>query len=240
MSQPAFSAPDLAVDRAFGERFFRSVDRPLEYGVYFLFHEWWSKAPQSAIDAYEHQLLAVPGAREFVKERFLAEPLSLDALAKCAEGTLGYGYHRFIVEGGLEANLARNYREFNEQLQESGALDRLPDDLSYTIVRGFQIHDFLHVLTGFDSTPAGELAQAAFHFAQLRFPYHAMRMAVTTAHVAFLNPSFIEPAMDAIVAGWHLGRSSDNLHFVRWEDELDTPIAELRARMHLVPSLRAA
>ncbi|MCG8592110.1 MAG: Coq4 family protein [Proteobacteria bacterium] len=108
------------------------------------------------------------------------------------------------------------------------------------IVRGFQIHDFLHVLTGFDSSPAGEVGMAAFHFAQLRYPYHAMRMAVTTTHMAFLNPSVITLGMDAIAAGWSLGRATRNLHFEHWEDELDAPIAALRERMGLVLPAQAA
>jgi len=108
------------------------------------------------------------------------------------------------------------------------------------IVRGFQIHDFLHVLTGFDSTPMGELAQAAFHFAQLRYPYHAMRMAVTTAHMAFLNPGITVQAMDAIVEGWAYGRAAGNINFVRWEDEIDTPLDELRVRFNLRRELAAA
>ncbi|MEM9564406.1 MAG: Coq4 family protein [Actinomycetota bacterium] len=218
------------VDRAFAEKFLTAVDRPFDYGVYLLFHDWWEEAPQDAIDAYHQELLSIPGAGEFVDRRFLAEPLAVADLERCAPGTLGDGYRRFIVDNGLEENLARNYRSFNEQLQSSGTLDRLPDDLSYAIVRGFQIHDFLHVMTGFSSKPLGELAQAGFHFAQLRFPYHAMRVAVTTAHLAFVSPGSTTKAMDALVDGWVLGRASDNLHFHLWEDELDTPLDELRER----------
>lgn len=232
--------PRSTVDRAFAEKFLRSVDAPLDYGVYFLFHEWWAEAPQSAIDAYTEELASLPGAAAFIEAQYLADPLSLAQLERYAEGTLGHGYHQFVVAHGLEANLGRNYRAFNEELQASGKLDRLPADLSYTIVRGFQIHDFLHVLTGFDSTPMGELAQAAFHFAQLRFPYHAMRMAVTTAHMAFLNPKVITEGMDAIVAGWSLGRASENLHFTRWEEELDTPIETIRQRVGIVTTGLAA
>lgn len=232
--------PEPLIDRAFAEKFLTSVDRPLDYGVYFLFHEWWAEAPQAAIDAYANQLAALPDSAAFLEARYLAEPLSLADLERCAPGTLGHGFHRFVVENNLEANLARNYRAFNDELKASGKLDRLPEDMSYTIVRGFQIHDFLHVLTGFDSTPMGELAQAAFHFAQLRYPYHAMRMAVTTAHIAFLSPGITEQAMDAIVAGWTLGRSSKNLHFERWEDQLDTPIAVLRDRMKIDTTAQAA
>ena len=101
------------------------------------------------------------------------------------------------------------------------------------MVRGFQIHDFLHVLTGYEATIYGELALAAFYLAQLRFPYHAMRVAVTTAHMAFLRPDFIPEAMDAFVDGWSYGRTAKNLNFERWEDEIDTPLETLRERMNL-------
>lgn len=237
---PERTAAEPIVDRDFAEKFLTAVDRPFDYGVYFLFHDWWAEAPQEAIDAYHSGLLAVPGAREFVARRHVAEPLALSDLETCADGTLGAAYRSFIVDNDLMENLATNYRAFNAQLQESGALDRLPEDISYMIVRGFQIHDFLHVLTGFSPRPVGELAQAAFHFAQLQFPYHAMRMAVTTGHLAFVNPGATAAVMDAIVAGWMLGRATDNAHFTLWEDELHTPLEELRSRFGVTPSLVGA
>ena len=219
------------VDRVFAEKFLKAADRPFDYHVYFLFHDFWAEAPQETIDAYMAELNSTAGVDEFLAERHLAEQVDLDDLTDCAPGTLGHGYRSFIVDNGLEANLGRNYRDFNAQLSAEGTLDRLPDDLSYTIVRGFQIHDYLHVLTGFSPKPVGELAQAAFHYAQLRFPYHALRIAVTTAHVAFVKPDAIIPAMDALSAGWAMGRATDNLHFTKWEEEFNTPITELRERV---------
>lgn len=221
------------VDREFTERFMRAVDRPLEYGVYFLFHDWWAEAPQRSIDSYQTELNAIPGAREFIAEQYIAEPISIERLQACAPGTLGEGYYRFIVDNKLEKNLATNYRNFNGELHKSGKLDRLPADMSYMMVRGFQIHDFQHVLTGFDSSPYGELGLAAFYLAQLRFPYHAMRMAVTLGHAAFVNPDITVDAMDAIVDGWYRGRKSNNLNFEIWENELDTPLKELQARHNI-------
>lgn len=238
MSKSAVSEPLVA--RSFANKFLTAVDRPFDYGVYFLFHDWWAEAPQEAIDAYERELRSISGVDEFLAERYLAEPLSVEDLDHCVPGTLGHGYRRFIVDNGLEANLARNYQSFNMQLSEEGQLDRLPEDLSYTIVRGFQIHGFLHVLTGFSPRPVGELAQAAFHYAQLRFPYHAMRVAVTTAHIAFVQPDAITSAMDAMSAGWTMGRSCENLHFTRWEDELETPLVELRERAGIDVNLYAS
>lgn len=96
------------------------------------------------------------------------------------------------------------------------------------ILRGFQIHDFLHVISGHRSYPLGELGTAAFHFAQLQFPYHAMHMAVTTGHMAFVNPAIINPAMDAICAGWIMGRGCPKLH-IGW------PRCSERACMALWP-----
>lgn len=221
------------VDREFSERFMRAVDRPMEYGVYFLFHDWFAEAPQTAIDAYQKELDNIPGARAFIEQDFIAEPISLERLKSCEEGTLGAGYYRFVVDNKLEKNLATNYRTFNEQLHASGKLDRLPEDMSYMMIRGFQIHDFQHVLTGFDSSPYGELGLAAFYLAQLRFPYHAMRMAVTLGHAAFVNPEITVDAMDAIVDGWHRGRNSGNLNFEIWENELDTPLTELREKHNI-------
>lgn len=221
------------INREFAAKFLRAADAPLDYGVYLLFHDWWAEAPQQAIEAYSRELASIPEAGPLLASRYISEPLSLDRLAECAPGTLGHAYRRFILDNKLEQNLGRNYRKFNEELTSSGKLDRLPPDLSYMMVRGFQIHDFLHVLTGYEATNWGELALAAFYLAQLRFPYHAMRVAVTAAHMAFVRPGLIVDAMDAFVDGWSYGRTARNLNFERWEDELDTPLEVLRARMNL-------
>ncbi len=228
------------VDDAFVEKFMRSVNTPLEYGVYFLFHDYWEKAPQSAIDAYVEELHKIPGIKAVLEEGYIAEPLSLERLKQCAPGTLGAEYLKFIIDNNLEANLGKNYRTFNEELKASGKLDRLPDELSYMMVRGFQTHDFHHVLTGYEATIYGELALAAYYLAQLRQPYHAFRVAVTTAHTAFLAPGFITEGMDAFTDGWSFGRNSKNIYFERWEDEIDTPLEVLRERFNLTRHAIAA
>ena len=79
----------------------------------------------------------------------------------------------------------------------------------------------------------GELALAAYYLAQMRLPYHAMRMAVTAAHYALLEPRIITECMDAIADGWSFGRRSENINFAKWEEEIDTPLLELRQRFKL-------
>ena len=97
------------------------------------------------------------------------------------------------------------------------------------MVCGTQLHDFLHVLTGYGATIPGELALAAHYLAQLRFPYHAIRLAVTLAHSAFVAPQHMVGATDAFVDGWQYGRASRNITFERWAE----PLSALQREMNL-------
>ncbi len=227
IAEPDTYAP--VVERDFAETFLRNVDDPIKTHVMGMFHDWWEVAPQSAIDQYVELFHSVPGSDLFLAERHLPEPISLDRLADHAEGTLGHAYRSFIVDNGLAANLATNYRKLHESLGADGKLDRMPDDLRYLVVRGFMIHDFIHTIT--DNAPdiRGELVVAGFHYAQIRFPYHAFRVAVTTSHVAMVNPSGIPMVMDAFAEGWTTGQTWQNLHFTKWEDQLDRSLVDIRA-----------
>lgn len=225
------------VDRDFAEKFFWAVDRPLEYSVYHLLPQWWAIAPQSAIDAYAAQLASLEGAADFLSKRFIAETLTLDSLVGCADGTLGAAYRSFIVDNGLDVNLLVNYKHAQEQMAADGMFDRLPEDLGYVSVRLSQIHDFAHTIAGFSPDPVGEIKMAAFHLAQLRFPYHSMRLAVTSTHAALVSPGFMEPIMDAMSVGWMMGRKARNLHFTRWEDEINTPLEDIRERLGIDRSI---
>ncbi|MEM9201789.1 MAG: Coq4 family protein [Actinomycetota bacterium] len=222
------------VDRDFAEIFLRNVDDPIKTHVMGMFHGWWAVAPQSAIDQYLELFQALPGAEAFLAERHLPEPLSLDDLAGYEPGTLGHAYRSFIVDNDLMANLATNYRELNDRLGAQGALDRMPDDLRYAVVRGFMLHDFVHTITGNPPNVWGELTVAGFHFAQMQYPYHAFRLAVTTGHVALVNPSGIISVMDSFCEGWMRGRSAKNIHFTKWEEQLDRDLDDLRREYDVV------
>lgn len=228
------------IDRTFAEKFLRAADRPMDYGVYFLLHDWWAGAPQHALDQYAANLRAMTGADAFFAEAWLPEPLKLTDLEACAPGTLGAAYRDYIVDNDLYEDFARNYRAFHQQMLDAGTFDRLPEEMRFMLVRGTQIHDFLHVITGHDSSPIGELGMAGFHFAQMKFAYHAMRFAVTAAHVAFVAPEHIESTMDAMMRGWFMGRETPNLHFAKWEEQLDRPLSDIRAEYGLDTFLQRA
>ena len=130
--------------------------------------------------------------------------------------------------------------DFHKALDSSGALAGMPDDVKYAVLRGFQIHDLLHIVTGFDTTGLGEIALQAFCLAQLQFPYFGMWMATSTANMTFLNPDGIVPVMNAISSGWQFGRALPNLQFERWEAMFAEPLATVRPRYGIVPEGMAA
>lgn len=236
MTEAPGSKPPI-VDRDFAEKFFWAVDRPLEYSVYHLLPNWWAVAPQEAIDAYAAQLANLEGSAEFLPQRHIADTLTLDSLIDCEPGTLGAAYHSFIVDNGLDANLLVNYKHHHEQMASEGMFDRVPDDLGYMSIRLSQIHDFAHTIAGYGPDPVGEIKMAAFHLAQLRYPYHSMRLAITSTYAALVNPAFMEPIMDAMSIGWMMGRKAENLHFTRWENEVNTPLADIRSRLGIDRSI---
>lgn len=227
-----------AIDREFAALLLKTIDDPRSYGVHQLFNDWWRFAPESVKRKYLADFEAIPEQREFARERFYAEPLTLDLLAGMPAGSLGRAYHEFLVVNRLERNLAIHYRSFHEALEAAGVLDDMPEPARYAVLRGFQTHDFQHVVTGFDSSPRGEIALQAFCLAQIRFPYFAMWLSVVAARMTFLDPDAIQPAMDAITEGWTLGRRARCIHFEKWEQMLDQPLAEIRRRYRIGPTGR--
>ncbi len=239
MSAPIIDKPPI-VDRDFAEKFLTSVDRPLEYGVYYLFHDWWEGATTEAIDAYLAAIHAIPGATAFLKERFLAPQITIESLKQYPAGTLGHAYREFVEENNLIETFGSNYQSYHQELKESGKLDRMPEDLAYMRLRGTQVHDFLHVLTGYGATVPGELALAAFTLAQVKFSYQSTRLAVTMAHTAFVAPQGIDMTMNAFVDGWTYGKESRVLYFDRWEERLGEQLSDLQSEMNLRQVSKAA
>jgi ubiquinone biosynthesis protein Coq4 len=223
------------IERAFADELIRTFDDPDRHPVHLLFNRWWRHAPDEVKSKYLADFAAVPEQHAYLEARYFAEPLDLDALAALPEGSLGRAYREFIVANGLDRKIALHYRALHDAMKQSGALDGMPEPFQYAVLRGFQVHDFLHVVTGYDSSPRGELALQAFCLAQFRFPYFGMWMSVVCTRMTFLDPDAIRPVMDAISHGWQWGRRVENLQFERWEERVAEPLRALRERFGVAP-----
>ncbi len=216
------------IDRTFGERFLTSADDFYAYGVHLLFNDWWEHAPADAIDHYVRAIEQHPEQGPLAAEAWYAPSLTLADLEHCPPGSLGEAYRRFMTDHDLMERLAEGYRELHESFEADGKLDRLPHILKYKVLRGYQTHDLHHVVAGYPATAFGELGLQAFGLAQMSFPYAAMWISVVTAHMTFVDPAMIQPAMDAIARGWDHGRRSRSIQFVKLELMLERPLADVR------------
>ena len=158
----------------FAQKLLRTIEDPNDYGVHLLFNDFWSHAPDDVIAKYAADCERDEALAAFIADEYYGEPVTVKRLAGCAAGTLGHALHGFITVNGLEEKLATNYKAFHEALAQNGLLDRMPVQLHYAVIRGFQLHDFLHVVTGYGPSPRDEIALQAFCLAQMRFPYFAI------------------------------------------------------------------
>lgn len=101
--------------------------------------------------------------------------------------------------------------------------------MKHAVLRSHQTYNFQQVITVDDASLNGEHALQAFGLAQLQFPYFTMWLSVTSNRMTHFNPSSNTPAMDAISAGWTLGRNVANIQCEKWGTMLGQPLAEVCA-----------
>ncbi|MDG2304322.1 MAG: Coq4 family protein [Candidatus Binatia bacterium] len=171
--------------------------------------------------------MASPDTPGMLEDRHLSPVPDVAHLATLPAGTLGKEFERYLTENGLDANLLRE----SAFIPAHRARD---DDVGYLAERGFQLHDLFHVLTGFDTTPLGEVRVLSFTVAQSPAPYPAMIIASRPLQMVLYNPQLLPVVMDAITEGWALGRKAKSLLPVHWEDHWESPLDELRAEYDLI------
>jgi len=191
-----------------------------------LTHAYMRKGSPEALQAFDDMALANPSTEKMLEERYLSRSPDLAELAALPEGSLGRAFERYIRENGLDVDL----------LRESAFIDAhhaRGEEVGYLAERGFQLHDMFHVLTGFDTTPLGEVRVVSFTVAQSPAPYPAMIIASRPLQMVLYRPELLPPLMDAICEGWTLGRRARPLLDVHWEDRWEQPLEAIRSEYEL-------
>ena len=186
-----------------------------------LAHLFMKLGDEEALKAYDELGLSNPVSEAMLKERYLSPTPDLEHLASLPEGTLGRAFEAYMTGNGLDPALLRE-SAFIEAHKKRGA------EVGYLAERGFQLHDMFHVLTGYDTTPLGEVRVVSFTVAQSPAPYPALIIASRPLQAALYKPQLLPPIMDAIAEGWVRGRKASPLIAVHWEDFWERPLAELR------------
>lgn len=155
--------------------------------------------------------------------RALDEPcldVDLDELRRLPRGTVGRSFADFLDERGLEP------------LRVSPELQRRHAD-NLQALRYTTMHDLFHVLTGFPTTPAGELGLFAFMVGQGFSTMSSLRQGELI--YGLLMPLHIVGARRNVKAGLALARRAAPLLEQRMAPLLGEPLAEVRRRL-AIPS----
>ena len=181
---------------------------------------------EAALEGFDTLARSNPVAEQMLEERYLSPVPDTDYLGSLPEGSLGREFARYLSDNNLDVNLLRE-SAFIEAHTARG------EDVGSLAERGCQLHDLFHVLTGFDTTPLGEVRVVSFTVAQIPAPYPAMIIASRPLQMVLYKPELLPIVMDAITEGWALGRRAKPLIAVHWEEYWTRPLAELRAEYDL-------
>jgi ubiquinone biosynthesis protein COQ4 len=110
------------------------------------------KQPQRLL----RRIRRAPGGKRLLRKRpiFDAATCDLNTLAEYPEGSFGKEFANWMLGNRFTPGLME---------RETGSDD---PDLAYVGKRLMQVHDFWHVLTGYNRDPVGELGVLAFSFGQ--------------------------------------------------------------------------
>ena len=144
---------------------------------------------------------------------------SKDALAKCKPGSLG---------GVLFSTMAAGYDpDFYRRVSPSGEMT----DYEWASHRGRQIHDLLHLVTGYPPTALGEIGVFAF-LAGNALDYGCFFIA-SAALIGrlLLRPKFLATEVSVFARAWLAGRDAPAMLGVRFEERFDEDLFDLRVSL---------
>ena len=147
------------------------------------------------------------------------------SLAALPAGTLGRAYYDFMAAENLSA----------EGLVEASRIERPPasDDVTLFRERGREMHDLLHVVTGYGRDPLGEACLVAFTYAQNRLKGLAVIAVFAARRIARSRPG--QPVRRAVFEGYRHGRSAGWLPGADWEALVAQPVDAIRAQFAVKP-----
>jgi ubiquinone biosynthesis protein COQ4 len=148
------------------------------------------------------------------------------SLAALPAGTLGRAYYDFMAAESLSA----------EGLVALSRIERppAPDEVTLFRERNREMHDLLHVVTGYGRDPLGEACLVAFSYAQTKLKGFALIALFAARRIARARPG--QPVRHAVFEGYRHGRSAGWLSGADWEALLPQPVDAVRARFAVKPA----
>ena len=176
-----------------------------------------------AADGVVKRVRQDPEVVTMMDERYLAEPVDIEALEQLPVGSLGHSFARHILDHGFDPDYYR----------------KLPvkSDLDWVMMRMRQTHDIWHVMTGIDTSRLGEIAVKAFELSQTWRPLAAVITCGGVLRYLMKDPDQLGDAMAHISHGYQLGRVARPFLAQKWERGWERPLGEWRKAVNLPPEI---
>ncbi|KAK3190683.1 Ubiquinone biosynthesis protein [Lecanicillium sp. MT-2017a] len=172
-------------------------------------------------------MLASPTGRRILRDRrrISSKTLSMENLRQLPPNTVGRAYVGWLDREGVTPDTRSAVRYIDDA------------ECAYVMQRYRECHDFYHALTGLPVFREGEVALKAFEFANTLLPMTGLSMLAVGTMKAQERSRFW-----SIYLPWALrnGVRSSEVINVYWEEELESDVDELRARLGIEqpPDLR--
>jgi ubiquinone biosynthesis protein COQ4 len=172
-----------------------------------------------AFDLAARQLQRNPACAKLIRDRYIPANYNLDLLLTYHPDSLGYIYASTIKNAPFNPNLHMGMSA--------------ESDAKYVELRLSQTHDIWHIITGFDTSPLGEIGLQAVHLAQFPYPLATMLVANSLISSTLLEPESLPSLLQAISLGWQMGKTAEALFAPKWEEAWDKPLAQWQSELNI-------
>jgi ubiquinone biosynthesis protein COQ4 len=154
-----------------------------------------------------------------IRNRIRIGQVDIEEFAQRPSATLAGAYGRFMKTRGLRPE------EFPALAGKT--------DFDYVLTHFYETHDLWHVVTGFDTDPAGEAGLQAFYSVQIRSHLPYFVMAAILMNAAIFSYEDRHRRVAAIAEGFRTGKSAKSLMGIDWREYFDKPLTEVRRELDL-------
>ena len=179
-------------------------------------------------DAIYARVMADPTGNRILREGRSLHPtlLDFDRLRGLPEDTLGFQYVRFMETNGIDIV------SFAEASWKTMKRADYANDEAWTLANRLRdIHEIVHVLSGYGTDVLGEMAEIAFNIQEDPRP-KAARFAIRVNTRRFELAGH-RHAADVIRTAFERGRRAGLMVGADWEALLDEPLARVRSMLSI-------
>jgi ubiquinone biosynthesis protein Coq4 len=163
---------------------------------------------------------------QLCRERYVGRPYNVQELIQYPTGSLGHELAASMIAHGFDPEFYRDY-------YGDGPL-HFKNDEEYMRFRTRQMHDLVHVLTGFGATDfPEELGMQAFLAAQTRRPFSIALVGFGMLRIV-LQPKELPRTLQQVAKGFAMGYAAEPLLAYRFEEDWSKPVEEWRRQLNLV------